>query len=318
MSDEIIEKTFQVTEPVCLTVSNIRGSITIQPGRENLIEVKAVKHGNFDSDRYTVEMTQDSDGSVRIETRSDEHPFEFVSLPPKVEYTLKVPQGLQLNASGVSSSLKVSGLKGDFRFKSVSGGVDLDDLTGPIKANVVSGDISGTRLAGKLELQAISGRVRLLKSNFPFADVSTVSGGLILQTPLTEGPYRFSSVSGNVKMLVPADTRCNAKLDSISGSIQSTLPATTTRMGPGSKIAIIQGGGPDVRLKSVSGGLSIETEGIPVEAVRDTSKASDLPVSTLDPAQPKSEQLNTSEILQRIESGELTVDEALKLMKDQS
>jgi hypothetical protein len=37
----------------------------------------------------------------------------------------------------------------------------------------------------------------------------------------------------------------------------------------------------------------------------------------VSPVQPAPEPLNTSEILQRIESGEMTVDEAVKLMKDQ-
>ena len=110
-----------------------------------------------------------------------------------------------------------------------------------------------------------------MESNFPTADATTVSGDLVLQTPLSEGPYYFSSVSGNVHMLVPADTRCNAELNSVSGSIRSSLPASSTRMGPGSKVTLIQGGGASVRLKSVSGGLSIEAEGIPAETVQVTS-----------------------------------------------
>ena len=320
MSDETIEKTFQVADSAHLSVSNIRGSITIQPGEMNVIQVRAVKHGNFDSSRYSIEMMQESDGSVRIETRSNEPMFGFLSHPPKVEYTLQVPQGTQLVASGISSTLNVSGLQGEFRLKTVSGGVELTDLSGPIKVNVVSGDVSGSRVNGAIELQAVSGRVRLMESNIPTADASTVSGDLVLQTPLTDGPYRFSSVSGSVRMLVPADTHCNAELNSVSGGIRSSFPATTTRMGPGSKTAKIQGGGAEVRLKSVSGGLSIETEGIPAEAVQGTPSVPVSPMPPMppvSPGQPASEPLSTSEILQRIESGEMTVDEAVKLMKDQ-
>jgi hypothetical protein len=118
-------------------------------------------------------------------------------------------------------------------------------------------------------------------------------------------------------MLVPADTHCNAELNSVSGGIRSSFPATTTRMGPGSKTAKIQGGGAEVRLKSVSGGLSIETGGIPAEAVQGTPSVPVSPMPPVSPVQPAPEPLNTSEILQRIESGEMTVDEAVKLMKDQ-
>ena len=133
MSDETIEKTFQVSDPARLTISNVRGSITIQPGTTNVIQVKAVKHGNFDSGRYSIEIAQDSDGSVRVETRSNETLFGFFSQPPKVEYTLIVPPGIQLSASGISSSLSVSGLNGEFRLKTVSGNMDLADLSGQFK-----------------------------------------------------------------------------------------------------------------------------------------------------------------------------------------
>jgi hypothetical protein len=317
MSDETIEKTFQVTDPARLTISNVRGSITIQPGVANLIQVRAVKHGNFDSGRYSIEIAQDSDGSVRVETRSSESLFGFFSQPPKVEYTLQVPQGVQLFASGISSSLNVSGLNGEFRLKTVSGNINFADLSGPFKINVVSGDVTGSRLVGKLELEAVSGRAHLMESNFPIADATTVSGDLILQTPLSAGPYHFSSVSGNVRMLVPADTHCNAELNSVSGSIRSSLPASTTRMGPGSKMTQIQGGGAVVRLKSVSGGLSIEAEGIPAETVQVTSPIPVPPTPPSPPVQSAPEPLSTAEILQRIESGEMTVDEAIKLMKDQ-
>jgi hypothetical protein len=318
MSDETIEKTFQVTDPTRLIISNMRGSITIQPGEANVIQVRAIKHGNFDSGRYTVEMTQDSDGSVRVETCSNEAMFGFLSHPPKVEYTLQVPPGVHLDASGISNSIKISGLNGDFRLKTISGDVDLADLSGPFKLNAVSGDITGARLAGNLELEAVSGRVRLMESNFPTADASTVSGDLILQTPLSDGPYLFSSVSGNVRMLVPADTHCNAELKSVSGSIRSSLPVTTTRMGHGSKMTQIQGGGVEVRLKSVSGGLSIEAEGIPAETVQVTPAVPVPPTPPSPPVSSTPEPLSTAEILQRIESGEMTVDDAIKLMKNQS
>jgi len=321
MSDETIEKTFQVTAPAHLTITNIRGSITIQPGEAGVIEVKAVKHDNFDSGRYMVEMTQDSDGSVRVETRSNEALFGFLSHPPKVEYTVRVPQDIHLDASCVSSTLNVSGLEGVFKLKTISGDIELADLTGPFKLNAVSGDITGSKLAGILDMRTVSGRVRLVESAFPNADASTVSGDLILQTPISDGPYLFSSVSGSVRMIVPADTHCNVELNSVSGSIRSSLPATTTSMGHGMKVTQVQSGGAAVRLKSVSGGVSIETEGVPASTIPVTSvdpAASVPPTPASQPIPPAPAPLSTAEILQRIERGEMTVDEAIKLMKDQS
>lgn len=317
MSDETIEKTFQVTTPARLVISNIRGSITILPGDADVIEATAVGHGNFDNGDFSIEMTQDSDGTVRIETRNKESFFGFLSHPPKVEYTVHVPQGIQLKASCVSSSLSVSDLEGDFQLKTVSGDMQVKNLTGPFKLKAVSGDISGSHLAGVLELGTVSGRVKLLESNFPNADGSTVSGDLILQSPISAGPYQFGSVSGSVKLLVPTDTHCNAELNSVSGKIRSSLPATTTSVGRGTKVTQVGNGGTTVRLKSVSGSLVFEVEGIPASSVSSTSEPV-TPTPPTPPAEPAQPPLSTADILQRIERGEMTVDEAIKLMRGQS
>ena len=321
MSDETIEKTFQVTAPARLIISNVRGSVTIQAGEAGVIEVKAIKHGNFENGSCVIEMTQDTGGSVRVETRSNESLFGFLSHPPKVEYTVRVPQGIHLEASCVSSTLNVSGLEGVFKLKTISGDVELANLTGPFKLKAVSGDISGSHLAGVLELGTVSGRVRLEASSFPNADASTVSGDLVLQTPIAGGPYYFSSVSGSVRLLVPPDTHCNAELNSVSGSIRSSLPATTTHMGHGLKVTQVGSGGTAVRLKSVSGSLSFEVEGVPASNVPVTTTYPAVPVPPMPPTSPVASAtapLSTAEILQRIERGEMTVDEAIKLMKDQS
>lgn len=322
MSDETIEKTYQVTSPARLVLSNVRGSVVVQPGSEGLIEVKAVKHGNFDSGRYSVEMSQDSDGTVRVESRTNDMLFGFLSHPPRVDFSVRVPRNTNLDVSCVSSTLAVSDLEGAFKLKTISGSIDLARLTGPFKLGAVSGDISGSKLTGILDLNTVSGRVRLTESSIPTADASTVSGDLTLQTALSDGPYAFGSVSGSVKLIVPADTRCNVELSTVSGSIRSSLPATSTSMGHGMKVTQIQGGGTMVRLKSVSGGVSIETEGVPPTTVTTSPlPTQDIipPIPPVPPVSPASspEPLSTSEILQRIERGELTVDEAIKLMKDQ-
>lgn len=320
MSDESIEKTFQVSTPARVIISNIRGSITVQPGAADAVQVKAEKHGSFDNEKYTIDMGQDTDGTVHIATRAHETLLGFLSHPPKVDYTLHVPQDVHLEASGVSSSVIVNGLKGVFKLKTVSGDIELADLSGPFKLNSVSGSTSGVRLSGPLELDSVSGRVKMQESNFPIAEASSVSGDMFLQTALADGPYSFGSVSGDVRLIVPADTRCSAELKSVSGSIRSSFPATTTRLGHGLKVTQIQGGGTAIRVKSVSGSLSIETTGVastPVDVSTPAPVSAVAPTPPLPPAEPPPAPLSTAEILQRIERGEMSVDEAIKLMKNQ-
>jgi hypothetical protein len=320
MSDETIEKSFPVGDQARLALSNIRGSVTIQPGDANVIEVRAVKHGGFENGNFTVEMSQDPDGTVRVETRNKESWFGFISHPPKVDYSVRVPQGSKIDASGVSNSLNVSNLEGEFKFKTISGDIELTNLTGPFKFRAVSGAISGSKLSGVLELGTVSGRAKLLESNFPTADANTVSGDLILQTPIGAGPYQFSSVSGAIRMLVPAGTHCKAELNSVSGSIRSSSPVSNSISSNGLKTAQIGEGGTLVRLKSVSGSLIFEVEGVPVANISSRApQEREVPIPPPSPpSAPPPAPLSTEEILQRIERGEMTVEEAIKLMKGQS
>ena len=319
MSDDIMEKTFQVTAPARLSVSNIRGSVTVQPGDPGVIHATAVKHNGFDGGKYSVEMVQNADGSVRVETRSHESMFGFLAHPPKVEYTLRVPQEIQLDVTCISATVDARSLSGKFKLRTVSGRINLADLSGQLNLNTVSGDISGTNLTGPLEVEAVSGRVQALDSSFATASVSTVSGNMHLQTALQDGPYNFSSVSGNVHLVVPEDTRCSAELKSVSGNIRSSFPATTSRLGHGLKIVQVQGGGTAVRMKSVSGSLSIEVEGVPaVPMTAEAPAVHEHPVQPEHSHQHEEAQLSTAEILQRIERGEMSVDEAIRQMKDHS
>jgi DUF4097 and DUF4098 domain-containing protein YvlB len=148
-------------------------------------------------------------------------------------------------------------LSGPVKVNTVSGKMELADLTGELRLNTVSGKISGQHLAGPLHLDTVSGRVELENSSLPSAEATTVSGGMELQTSLGNGPYRFNSVSGNVELLLPADTHCSAELHAISGTITTKFPVTTTSRHNGSQTLEVQGGGVKVSAHSVSGNLSL-------------------------------------------------------------
>ena len=105
MSQELIEKTFRVPAPARLSLSNIRGSIEIQPGDDDIVNVTAVKHlGTGNPDRTEIEIRQEEDGSVSVETRFPEAGFKLFGWrqPCKVDYTVRVPHACSVKRSGVS------------------------------------------------------------------------------------------------------------------------------------------------------------------------------------------------------------------------
>jgi DUF4097 and DUF4098 domain-containing protein YvlB len=275
---EIIEKTFTVSSPARLDLSNIRGSVEVRSGEEGTIRIHVSKDTNSgDASRTEIELSQTSDGTVRVATKFPEGAWSwlFGSFPCRVDYVVQAPRKCSLKINGVSSDLLAEGFEGEFSFHSVSGEMTLRSLSGPVKVNTVSGEVklaeltgdlnlttvsgkvSGKHIQGPVHLNTVSGRVALDESSLSSVDASTVSGRMEYQTAFGVGPYRFNSVSGDVELLVPPETRCSAELHAISGKLFTKLPATSIARQNGNQTAEIQGGGVNVYLHSVSGNLSL-------------------------------------------------------------
>lgn len=319
MSQEVIEQTFNINDRARLVIANVRGSVVVQPGQPGVISIQAIKHTDSGS-RTEVKLSQDADGTVRAEARHEDRMLGMMSFskPMKVDFTASVPPEIDLTVSVVSSGLIVQGLSGNFDINGVSGNIEISDLSGPLKVKTVSGDVSGSRLSGALTMEAVSGDVHLQDSQLGSAQVRTVSGDVRLQTPFGEGPYHFNSVSGDVRLLTLPETRCTAELSTVSGRIVASMPQTATRLRGASQTLDIQGGGVRVYLKSVSGDLIIGNEVEIVEKAAPAAPAEPIPPAAPfapAPPAPHASKLSTSEILEKIERGEMSVEEGLKLIQ---
>lgn len=280
MSNENFEQVFQVTGPARLEISNICGSVEIRPGADGIITVKAEKLVNTgDAKQTEIEMTQEADGSVKVKTRFPDFWLDwlFGSKPCKVDYTITAPRACALQVNGRSNDLFAEGFEGDATFKtvsgdmtvralngslsfdSVSGDLQLSDLTGNLHLNTVSGDITGTHLSGTVSLNTVSGDFEIEQSSLLSVSATTVSGEMDLETGLGDGPYKFNSVSGDLTLKVPVDTRFTAELHTLSGDLSVKLPIASNSRYNGMRTADVQGGGVKVYLNSVSGDMKIQS-----------------------------------------------------------
>jgi hypothetical protein len=263
MRQETSTQSFDVSLPASLKLSNIRGSVLIQPFEaveEARITVEAVKHlDSGDAGRTHIEISQQPGGGVTVATHFHEGGWLRLLFgaiwPCKVDYVVRVPRRCDIRLDCVSSEAAVLGLEGDFNIKTVSGEVHLQKLSGPLKINTVSGDVDGAGLAGPLRLETVSGKARLDQSGFESVKASSISGDLRLETPIGEGPYRFQSISGNVTLLVPADTRCSLVFHKLSGRATIDLPVTWHQ----NDRAELSGGGALVEFNTTSGNLRLSS-----------------------------------------------------------
>ena len=121
-----------------------------------------------------------------------------------------------------------------------------------------------------------------------------------MDTPLAEGPYMFKGVSGSLTLVVPEDTGCVAIHKSVSGRLKTSLPISKDKRYGSRGWLEIQGGGPEVTYKSVSGSFKVVTA--------EDEKI----VEQRKPVKPAPQPKNQMEILQKIERGDLSVEDALE------
>ena len=296
---ENIEKTFSVASPARLSVSNIRGSVEIHPGEDGVIQVTAIQQPHTGDEKRTgIEIAQEADGTVKAATRFPDGGWNwlFGSQPCEVDYVVKAPRQCSLKLNGVSNTVLAEGFEGSVSVNSINGEITLRDLTGSVRIHTVSGEADGEHIAGSLSLDTVSGDVALKESALSSIKANTVSGDMRIHTSLKEGPYDFKSVSGQVRLSVPPDTHCTGELHSVSGDLVSAFPVTGYSRHHGSQTINVQGGGVKISMNSVSGDLSLDCDGEIPPAPE--------PLKTVSSEERRA-------VLERVERGEMTVDEAL-------
>lgn len=310
MTSETLERSFTCPDSPRLILKNIRGSVKIKPGEDGFINVIAVKHSDSgDAENTHIDLSQSGDGSVKVLTRYDENHFQFLHkwLPCKVDYLVNVPQNCSLKLRGVSNTAEIEGITGKMDISSVSGPLECQALSGEIKIKTVSGDITGEDISGPVQLVAVSGDIEVKKSRFSSIVGKTVSGDIVIETSLEEGPYDFNAVSGDIRLDIPSPIGVTVSSSSISGRVRTDLPHSVSSQSRGHRKVDVEGGGIAINHNSVSGDLFLFNRNENGANGKSSNKGSS------EESYP-----TRSEILDRIARDELSVDEAVQLFERQS
>ncbi len=222
-----------------LRVHAVSGDIDVEPATGNTVEVVAKKHGRTsDFDKVEVRVVKDGDGvtlcsvyypkdnpdgcNMRGHHGWGDHDGARVS----VDYTVKLPEGVDFRANTVSGDVKARHLRSNVRASSVSGNVTIS-TTGRARSSTVSGDI----------------------------DVEMAS--------LDWKELSFNTVSGDVTLRLPKAFAAAVEFQSVSGDLNTDFDITLEHPGHrlfGANVHGTIGGGGDrtLKVKTVSGDLRIE------------------------------------------------------------
>lgn len=218
---ETIARTLTLRRSGTLEVVNLDGDVRITGGGGDTVRVEAVKRvwnrdeGAAKAQLQDLAVAIAERGDV-VEVRTDAPRDRFVNAA--VDYTITVPSMAAVVVRAVSGSVRLSGLRGDWRAETVSAGVAASSLGPRSAAKSVSGDVEITGgEGGELTASTVSGALSIRGVRTRTLDVSSVSGPI--RAAAESDRVRVRSINGPIEYDGPFARNGRYELQTHSGAI---------------------------------------------------------------------------------------------------
>jgi DUF4097 and DUF4098 domain-containing protein YvlB len=266
--------------------------VEVQSWNGSDIRIEATQRGGSRGD-YDIAVST-SGGTVRVVESSRN--FFCIFCSQHVSYRVSVPNRAEADIKTASGDITVEGLKGAVALSTVSGEIRANDLEGGLTADTTSGEVHLNNVLGKLEVNTISGDIQLEDGKVDGATVNTTSGEVELDgvagalnigtvsgdvavreahdgqlaVSTTSGDFDYSgdlaqgqsnavnSISGDVKLELPAESGIRLDASTISGSINNDFDLTDREEGLRSLKGVAGDGRTNLTVGTTSGDISIE------------------------------------------------------------
>lgn len=278
MADRTVSETRDARPDGRVSLQAVTGHYRITGSNDNRLEIT----GTLGTDVEELEITGGPE-DWKIKVRPVERSGWFrgaARTSSKLE--IRVPRGVELEVSTVSAGLEFADLagprvtartvSGDARLnnvrperlelETVSGGVSLDaggSLESAIKS--VSGNLEASGLSGRLRLKSVSGNLDVSATAVEEVEVETLSGSVYARiVPEAASRLNLSSHSGDLRLVLPADTTMDFRASTFSGRIHNEFGGEVmSGRGPGERMEFRSGAG-NVRIEaqSFSGQVKLE------------------------------------------------------------
>jgi hypothetical protein len=340
--EEKIAETFSTPQGCQLTVENEKGEIVVQGWDRPETEVIAIRHQEW----AEVEITQDGDKVLartkNARTEDEQGIGKWLNWitsnrSPEVDYTVHVPFASDVRLKNIKGPIHVKQTRGKVRVNNVDGPATVEDVEGDVNVESVNGALHIAQLRGAADLKTVNGELDLQEGTVSKLSAQTVNGNIAIAATFDqEGRYTFNTVNGNCELHLPADFQARVSAHGVNLHVDCTQPAQSIRRQFGNWQGVI---GPEqdaepqaeIAFHTVNGHLSIDN-GAPAAAeyVAKAEPRVEPPEAPKPPEPPerpatievkvdeteKPQPRSQLEVLQMVERGEITVEEALKLLEE--
>lgn len=237
---ETFDRTLNVRPGSSFSLDNINGRISVTGWDQPRVRIHAVKKVESRDDsvanealkRLRVEIKQ-SDREIAVETiypKKDDFGFLDVlfgtNASSSVTYEIQVPRAMNV------------------AIDNVNGSVSLKDVTGEAELETTNGRIEVTNCSGVVDASTTNGAINV--------ELVSVTAGKSM---------RFDTTNGRITLSVPATLAAEVNAATTNGSVSSDLPLSTSKFSRTSVRGTLNGGGPEIRLRTTNGGITIKSAG---------------------------------------------------------
>jgi DUF4097 and DUF4098 domain-containing protein YvlB len=290
------DRSFGVTAPIRLELSNASGNVIITGSADNKVHI----HGDvrasgigFGSPQGRVDTIV---GAPPIEQKGDTirvgkdlGKIHNVS----IAYTIQVPHDTELSTQVVSGSQQISNIRGPVKIDSasgsisvnnvdrsttlatLSGSIDAQNIGDDLRASSASGSVTASKIEGDVRISALSGETQIIDP-LGRVDADTASGTVEVQgatrdvkahavsgtvnvqgNPGDTSYWDLKTASGVVHLGVPSNANFHFSAEAASGQIKTDVPIVIEEQGKHSLRARMGNGGGRVEVHTVSGEIRV-------------------------------------------------------------
>jgi hypothetical protein len=250
----LIEQTFEVGEAPRLVIAIGAGSIEVSAGPVGVIdlsldggrdrEFEIVHGGDSVEVRRPGDARLSRSGSTRVRAHVPPGTTAWLTgASARIEATVPLGDAVIETASGDVNlreveNAKIKSASGDLAIKSVSGAASLRTASGDVRIGEILDRLEVTTASGSVDVGVVGGDV-----------VSSASSGDLAIRRYEGSDLELKSVSGDIRVGLPAGTKLSLDARSLSGSI--SLPERQTQPSPSERQSV------RARIRTVSGDIQI-------------------------------------------------------------
>jgi len=294
---DTFEKTFTVSSPVRLELSNGSGTVEIRGSADGKVHVTGKVTAGWSVFGSSEKNVQDVVANPPVEQNGNvirigrnNSMFKNVS----IDYRIEVPRDTDVDASVASGGMTIDNVRGpvkassasgyvhvyrverDTQISAASGAIEASGIGGVLKVNSASGDIVLTDVKGELKANAASGAIRITNPG-DRVDAGSASGAIevrgakgdlkvhavsgsvnVAGDPSANRYWELKSVSGSIDIHVPTSASFLFTAETTSGGIRTNIPVVLEEQGRHSMRAHVGSSSGRVEVHTVSGGVEVQ------------------------------------------------------------